>query len=75
MIPEHVRHNFRTAGQPRLDALAMLNYIRYLSEPRTTQGLGYLTVEMYEHEMTRIHSTAISAIRHLGSEPGPDGHP
>jgi hypothetical protein len=74
MIPAHLSHNFPPLGHPRLDALALLNYIRYLSEPRGPgTSVGYLRPDAYEHEMSRIHGTAIAAIRMLGSEPGPDG--
>jgi hypothetical protein len=67
MIPAHIH----TTNHPRLTAISLLNYIRYLAEPRPPG----LSVEQYEQELTRIHSTAVAAIRMLGHEPGPAGAP
>jgi hypothetical protein len=69
VIPAHLAKYEH--AHPRLTALALLQYVRYLAEPRTA---GY-TREAYEAELERIHGSVCTAIRMLGSEPGPKGRP
>lgn len=73
MIPRHLVEYPPSAiyehEHPRLKTIEMLNYIRYLAEPR----VGTFTQEAWQGEMERIHLTACEAIRQLGSEPGPAG--
>lgn len=76
MIPEHLAEWSKPTGimddpHPRLKTIELLNYIRYLAEPR----VGNFNMEGWEGEMARIHSTANAAIRMLGSQPGPTGTP
>ena len=58
-------------AHPRLTAIAILQWIRYMAEPRTP---GF-SAESYAGELERIHSSACSAIRMLGHEPNPPGRP
>jgi hypothetical protein len=75
MIPAHIRHHFPRGLfadlHPRMLTLEMLNYIRYLAEPRP----GTFTQEAWQHEMERIRGTACAAIEFMGSEPGKPGSP